>query len=140
MRVLVDANVIFSAILFPEGAAAPAFASVVVDHQLVLSDYTINELREVFEREFPDKVRALHSFIDALTYEQVTWPTPLDPKEYPDLRDPDDLPVLASAKRAACDYLRTGDKDLLVLALIRPRIVSPSKFIELTGRPSHGPE
>ena len=131
MRVLVDANVILSAILFPEGAAAAALTCVVSDHQLLLSLYTIHELRKVFERKFPDKTAALDSFLEALTYEQVETPESIDPKEYPELRDPDDLLVLASAKEAACDYLMTGDKDLLVLQTSRPRIVSPAEFIRL---------
>ena len=82
MRVLVDTNVILSAILFPRGGATAVFTEVVENHQLVLSDYTIGELYEVFERKFPDKVPALDSFIDTLTYEAVTPPESIDPNEY----------------------------------------------------------
>ena len=70
------------------------------NHHLVLSDYTINELYDVFERKFRDKISALDSFIDALTYEAVKPPEKMDPTEYPDLRDPDDLPILVSAIEA----------------------------------------
>lgn len=136
MRVLVDTNVVLSAILYPGGAAAAAFTEVVENHDLVLSDYTINELNQVFERKFPDKIPALSSFIDALTYQAVAPPAPLDPKEYPYLRDPDDLPILASAVKAECDCLMTGDKDLLVLASTTLRVVSPAHFAELTA-PDH---
>ena len=127
---------ILSAILFPRGAAAAAFTEVVENHQLVLSDYIIGELLEVFDRKFPDKVPALDSFIDALTYEAVAPPEVLDPKEYPDLRDPDDLPILASAVKAECDCLMTGDKDLLVLSSTRVQIVGPAEFIERTDGPT----
>ena len=138
MRVLVDTNVILSAILFPGGAAAAVFTDVLENHQLVLSDYIIGELHEVFERKFPDKLPALDSFIDALTYEPIAPPESVDPKEYPDLRDPNDLPILASAVKAECDCLMTGDKDLLVLASTTLRVVSPTEFIELTDGPTQG--
>lgn len=59
LRVLVDTNVILSAILYPEGVAAAAFAEIVENHDLFLSDYTISELHEVFEREFRGKIAAL---------------------------------------------------------------------------------
>ena len=132
MRVLVDTNVVLSAILFPEGTAARAFASAVANHQLVLSDYTIEELRDVFERKFPEKMAALDSFRGALSYEAVAPPRAVDPSEYPGLRDPDDLPILASAVCHKCDCLVTGDNDLLVLASPKLRIYSPAEFLELT--------
>ena len=56
----------------------------------------------------------------------------MDLTEYPDLRDPDDLPILLSAIEAKCDCLLSGDKDLQVLTSTPLRIVSPAEFIELT--------
>ncbi len=132
MRVLVDTNVVLSAILFPGGAAAKTFADVVENHHLVLSDHTISELYDVFERKFQDKIPALDSFMDALTHEAVRPPENMDPTEHPDLRDPDDLPILVSAIEAECDCLLSGDKDLQVLTSTPLRIVSPAEFIELT--------
>ena len=132
MRVLVDTNVVLSAILFPKGAAAKAFVKVVENHHLVLSDYIINELYDVFERKFKDNLPALDSFIDTLTYETVKPSARMDLTEYPDLRDPDDLPILLSAIEAKCDCLLSGDKDLQVLTSTPLRIVSPAEFIELT--------
>ena len=102
------------------------------NHHLVLSDYTISELCDVFERKFQNRIPALDSFIDALTYEVVTPPEIIDPTQCPDLRDPDDLPILASAMEVECDCLVSGDEDLLVLASRPLRIISPAEFIELT--------
>jgi putative PIN family toxin of toxin-antitoxin system len=132
LRVLVDTNVVLSAILFPKGAAAKAFVNIVENHHLVLSDYTFSELYDVFERKFRNRIPALDFFIDALTYEAISPPETIDPNEYPDLRDPDDLPILTSAVKAECDYLVSGDKDLLVLTSAPLCIVSPAEFIELT--------
>ena len=132
MRVLVDTNVVLSAILFPEGTAARAFASTIRNHHLVLSDYTIDELRDVFQRKFPKKAAVLESFIGALSYEAVASPPAVDPSEYPGLRDPDDLPILASAADHKCECLVTGDNDLLVLALPKLRIYSPAQFLKQT--------
>lgn len=100
---------------------------------MVLSDHTINELYDVFERRFRDRIPALDSFIDALTFESVTPSDAFSSNDYPDLRDPDDLPILVSAVEAKCDYLMTGDKDLQMLSPDTMKIVSPAEFIKLTG-------
>lgn len=70
-------------------------------------------------------------FIDALTYQVVTPPEPLDPDKYPKLCDPDDLPISAPAVKAKCESLITGYKDLLVITSPLLRVVSLAEFFEL---------
>ena len=51
-------------------------------------------------------------------------------------RDPKDDPFLACAAAAECDYLVTGDEDLLVLKQHgRTRIVSPAQFLQAMQSP-----
>ncbi|MDQ3623269.1 MAG: putative toxin-antitoxin system toxin component, PIN family [Verrucomicrobiota bacterium] len=55
------------------------------------------------------------------------------PDELPAIcRDPDDDLVLAAAVAGSCQYLVTGDNDLLVLGAFRDvKIVKPREFLNL---------
>ena len=58
------------------------------------------------------------------------------PNQTPDLRDPNDLPVLgtllAAQRAGGADYLVTGDKDLLAMSGSFP-IVTPAQFWAMHG-------
>ena len=68
-RVLVDTNVIVSALIFPGSTPARALSMVMEREQLVLSDWILDELREVVERKWPDRLSALEMFITAIGFE-----------------------------------------------------------------------
>lgn len=51
MRVMVDTNILFSAIIFPKGQAAKAFTLCLLNHELVISTYVISELKQVIMRK-----------------------------------------------------------------------------------------
>ncbi len=69
IRVLVDTNVVISALLFPNSTPARALALVLDEHRLVLTDWIIDELHEVVGRKRPDRLAALHAFLDGIDYE-----------------------------------------------------------------------
>ncbi len=58
-------------------------------------------------------------------------PKSIDKKNYPEMRDPHDVPILASAILSDSDILLTGDKDFDNVDLKRPLILSPSKYYDL---------
>lgn len=131
MRVFVDANVIISAILFPHGKVAAVFAYLLEKHTLIISSYTQNECREVFEKKFPEKVNLIDEFFDGINFEEFKSPQKINEKDYPKIRDIKDLPVLVSAILADSDVLLTGDKDFDDVQIDKPLIFSPSKYYEL---------
>lgn len=47
MRVMLDTNVLISALLFPSEKMNRLFETIVIDHTMVLSSYVIDELLEV---------------------------------------------------------------------------------------------
>jgi len=53
MRVMIDANVLISAIYSPNSLPAQAVQTVGNEHTLVLSEYILEECRTVFDRKFP---------------------------------------------------------------------------------------
>ena len=53
MRILVDTNVLFSALLFPRSKPAQALLAVAEHHEMVLCDRNISELRDILGRKAP---------------------------------------------------------------------------------------
>ena len=133
MRVFIDTNVLISAALFPSGAASRAYLKAVsVPCDPVVSDYVIDELRRVFSRKFPQRMKALDAFIAALSSTVSIVVTPEGKmSDEAQVRDVNDRPILRAARAAGVDVLVTGDKDFLDSTVDNPRILSPSEFLLL---------
>jgi len=133
MRILIDTNIALSALLSPNGRTADALKFAISDeHTICLCTFSIDELRTVVKRKFPDKVRDLELFLLELSYELLLTPAVL-PQDLPSIRDANDLPILASALMGDVDLLLTGDKDFEAVDVERPTILSPAQFMELYG-------
>jgi predicted nucleic acid-binding protein len=53
MRILADTNIVVSAILFPNSVVARVWSYIIEYHHVVISKYSIDELKAVFQRKFP---------------------------------------------------------------------------------------
>lgn len=133
MRLFLDTNVLVSAIMFPNSQTAGFLARAVEQHIIVISSYVIEELHEVFRQKFNSHLSALETFLSEFSYELVYTPGEIETSGLPEIRDPDDLPIIVSAIVADCDYLITGDKDILEIELERPIILSPKEFEAVDG-------
>lgn len=131
MRVFVDTNVVISAMLFPNGKVARVFSHLLEKHTVIISYYTKEECKEVFEKKFPEKLKQLEIFFDGINFEEFATPNKIDENKYPKIRDVKDLPVLVSAILSDSDILLTGDKDFEDLKIDKPLIFSPAKYFEL---------
>jgi len=129
MRTMVDANIIISAGLFPKSIVGKVLAHVVKNHELVLCQYTLNELEDVFKNKFTKRMEYLRKFVRRLKYELVNVEI-INYKKYPNIRDIDDLPVLANAIESKVDVLITGDKDFDDVIIDIPKIMKPREYIE----------
>ena len=131
MRVLIDTNILVSAVLFPQGLARKALINAVEgDIDTVVCDYSITELHEMFDRKFPAEVGLLPQFMAYLGsgVTIVYTPKQAEPDE-PVLRDPKDQPILSAACAADADLILTGDKDLHDAGLTRPIVINPRDFL-----------
>ena len=72
MRVFVDTNVVISAMLFPNGKVAKVFSHLLEKHTLIISSYTKDECKEVFEKKFPEKIEQLDIFFNSINFEEFT--------------------------------------------------------------------
>lgn len=131
MRVFVDANIIISAILFPNGKVSKVFSYLLEKHDIIISSYTKSECVEVFTKKFPTKLFLIDDFFNGITYEEFESPIKIDESKYPKIRDVKDLPVLVSAILSDADIFLTGDKDFEDIKIDKPLIFTPSKYFEL---------
>lgn len=125
MRVFLDTNVLLSAFA-TRGLCADLVRVVLVEHDLLVADVVLTELRSVLKKklQLPEaRIREIEGFLRE--YEVIG-----KPKRHLGLglRDPDDEWIVASAVRGHADVLVTGDQDLLSVASLPVVVLSPRDF------------
>ncbi len=118
MRVVLDTNIWVSAIIW---GGIPEKILDLQQYQLItiaMSEKLLRELENTFnKRKLKPKLKALnlelHSVI-SLVRESVIF-YPITEINVPQLRDPDDNIILATAIASNADVIITGDQDLLTL-------------------------
>ena len=131
MKLVLDSPVLIAALISRAGVCAELLEDVLTHHELIMSDFIIDEisrnLREKFEfpkAEIAELIRVLRESA------RFVKPAAIDPKV---CRDPHDVPVLGTAVAAAADLLISVDKDLLVLRSFQGiDIVKPGEFWKRT--------
>ena len=126
MKITLDTNVLIAA-LIAKGACADLLEHCARFHDLMTSEYILQELQKNLVKKFCQTSRDALLAVD-LMRSQMTVVAPAS-VEVSACRDPKDLPVLGTAVAGQGDALVTGDKDLLVLKKFKGvRIVSPQEF------------
>jgi len=142
MRVLIDSNILISA-AYKKGSTPHLAYQKAVDppHQGLLCEQSLEELRRVYSRKFPDKIQIFERFIATMlsAVEVISVP----PCPHPDedaIRDVKDRPILRAAIKAEADILLTGDKDFLESTITQPKIMTAAKFLhnEIKNKESGG--
>ena len=129
MRIMLDTNVLLSAILFPGEKMNRMMQCIFEKHRLVLSSFVIDELSYVAERKFPTKAKAVDALLANMSFELVYTPKEMEPGLF-EIRDEKDYPVLYTAIAEDVDILITGDKDFSEVSIERPDILTPAEFID----------
>ena len=129
MRILVDTNILFSALLFPHSKPAQALLYAVDHHEIVLCDRNITELRDILKRKAPKYLPDAEVLIAELPYELI----PAVDHAEKLIRDAKDQPILNAAIIADVDAILTGDKDFLSLEMEHPRCLTAAQFLEEEG-------
>lgn len=129
MRVMLDTNVLLSALLFPGERMNRMMQCIFQRHRLVLSSFVVEELGFVVQRKFPKKAKAVDTLLSGMSFELVYTPKELEPGLF-EIRDPKDYPVLYTAIAEDVDVLVTGDKDFAEVDVERPEILTPAGFME----------
>mgnify|MGYP002626970698 CR=1 FL=1 len=127
---MLDSNVIISIIVFNSKNLKKMLEIIIDKYKLVLSSYVLDELKEVVKRKFKNKLSDLDELLYNLPFEIYYTPETIINKNFAEIRDIKDAPVLYSSIMSDVDILITGDKDFDNLDIEKPEILSPSQFLE----------
>jgi uncharacterized protein len=128
VRILLDTNVLASA-LATRGLCADVLRVVLSDHELVVPEVVLGELRRVLQNRFK-MPRTLAGEIEDFLREHDVVPKPNSPGPVR-LRDASDEWIVASAIAGRADLIISGDGDLLVVGSGGPvPVLSPRQFWE----------
>lgn len=136
MRILIDSNIIISAVYSKNSVPYQAYKKAVEPpHQGLICEQNIEEIRRVFNRKFPAKIQAFESFITSMlsAVEVVPVPQSIHPDEE-EIRDIDDRPILRAAIKAKADILLTGDHDFIESSITQPQIMTAAQFIQMANK------
>lgn len=129
MRILVDTNVLISALLFPRSKPATALLYTAEHHELYLCDQNIFELRDVLKRKAPGSLPDAEVLLAELSYELI--PAAYHTEKL--IRDAKDQPILNAAIIYDVDIILTGDKDFLSVDMNHPKCMTVAQFLEAEG-------
>jgi putative PIN family toxin of toxin-antitoxin system len=129
MRIMLDTNVLLSALLFPGERMNRMMQSIFEDHRLVLSSFVVDELLYVVKRKFPGKFQAVDRLLSSMSFELAYTPQEIEQGLF-EIRDRKDYPVLYTAIQDGVDILITGDKDFSEVDVEHPEILTPAQFLE----------
>lgn len=130
IRVVLDTNILISALLSPQGPPAQVFMMAILepDTRMCVSGEVFAEYEEVIRR--PRLNRSDHE-IDATLHairEKGLWVKPV--KNVHACSDPDDNMFLECAQVAAADYLVTGNAKHFPAAWGGTQIVTARQFLD----------
>lgn len=130
MRVMLDTNVLLSALMFPSEKMDAIMQTIFSEHTLVLSSFVVDELKAVVEKKFSRHAQTIDVLLSQMSYDFVYTPETMDQSLFR-IRDPKDYPVLYTAIIEDVDVLITGDKDFDAIEIDKPTIMTPSAFYEM---------
>lgn len=129
MKILIDTNILFSAILFPRSKPAVALLHAARYHDMVLCDRNLSELRDILNRKAPSALPDAEVLLAELSYELI--PAVYHVEKL--IRDAKDQPILNAAIVANVDIILTGDKDFLSLDMEHPKCLTAAQFLQSEG-------
>ena len=129
MKILIDTNILISALVF--GGKALNLLAILTrfGHELCASSFIENEFQAKIWQKWPQKAEDIYDL-----YLQIGFKKLKSTKKILDrLRDKKDLPVLSDGLFHKMDVILTGDKDFLEANLNSPLILSPSLMLVFLG-------
>jgi putative PIN family toxin of toxin-antitoxin system len=131
LKIALDTNVVVSAVA-TRGLCADLVQLILLEHELVVGETVLAELREVLRRKLKLRAATIDE-VEAFLRRRASVVASQEQLPVPDL-DAADAAVVAEALTAAADVLVTGDGDLLGLADLPLKVVSPRGLWDLLRR------
>lgn len=132
VSVVLDSNIWISAILFG-GNSEGVLRFCLSRAEIVASDALAEEIFSYFQYQTKAPQRWRRFF--RISFEKICSIVPTN-NEVGEVRDPKDNHVIAAALAGKCQFIVTGDRDLLELQEYKgAAIVTPVDFLRYTGKP-----
>ena len=126
MRVMLDSNVLISAVIF-KTKQMNEFVERVKKNTIVLTNIITDEAVGVVKRKFPHKLQDFTEFLAALSFDGA-YIAENGQYDY-DIRDLQDRKILHSAYSCSVDVLVTGDKDFFAKRYDGLEILTVTQFL-----------
>lgn len=100
----------------------------------VVCDYSMDEMRRVFNEKFPHRLPDYERFVSGMALSvEIVFTLPDDEAQTSEskIRDVGDRPILRAAIAANVDAIITGDKDFLEAGLEKPATIKVATFLKL---------
>lgn len=133
MRIMLDTNILVSAFVFRSRKIYAMINYIIKNHELVLSSYIVDELKDVVALKFPKITEELDEFLTTLSFTLVYSPQHIQLGLF-EIRDAYDYPILYTAIIEGIDVLVTGDKDFDDVDIEKPDIMTVAEFTEMFMR------
>ena len=126
MTILFDTNVLIAAFI-SHGFCQELLERCLIEHDLITSEFILSELKEKLTGKFGFSHKTADEAVELLRSRmKIVRPANINVQV---CRDPDDDNVLAAAAAGLCDFIVTGDKDLLDIGTYKGvQIVTPRAF------------
>lgn len=134
MKVVLDTNVLISALLIPKSNAGNILKLWREEKfDLIVSDFILAEMRKVLhypkiKKRLQWEDEKINHYIDLFSF--YAKRVDIEGISVEVAKDQNDAPILATFIAAQADYLVTGDDDLLSLAGSYS-IITPAKFLNI---------
>jgi putative PIN family toxin of toxin-antitoxin system len=128
-RVVIDSNVVISGLVFGGNPYIVLLLAVSGYIRSVVSRVILSEIEEALERKFPLSLDDKKLTIQEFAAESIN--VELIGERISVVRDLDDNKIIETAIQGKCDFIITGDKDLLKLKKYQNiKIVTPQQFLD----------
>ena len=113
--------------LTTRGLCADIVREVLASHTFITSEHVLAETEDVLSKRFGVPAEVVADILALLRRQEIASLPVLLPDI--NIRDPDDLAVVAAAIESDADFLVTGDKDITSIAPLETvRITTPREF------------
>ena len=130
-RIFIDTNILVSAIVFDKKELELIIRSIDQGDSIFVSEHIVEESIRVFEKKFHEYIEIFNKFIKTSELEVIKRKVYNKKiKNYKNIRDKYDAHVIACAEAVNCEYIISGDKDLLSYKHKKIRILRSSEFLK----------
>lgn len=128
MKVMLDTNILISSFIFKSRNIYQLIEKLSTEHQIIISEYCIEELKEVVRRKFKVKEECIDVFLESFPFNLVKTPKKIEKRLF-EIRDDEDYIILHTAIIEDVDIFITGDKDFEDVDINKPKIMTIKEFL-----------